>query len=258
MSYRRRNSIGGQFAPRLIEMLRSPAYRAMSRAGHQVLARVEIELADHGGMDNGNLPVTFDQFVDYGMHRHAIAPGIREVTALGFIEITEQGRAGNGAWRRPTKFRITYRNADRAPPTHEWRRITEDEATMIAKGARREGSNSAVRRSPNHSKSNGQKNRTPVTENATPSDGKRTTNSDSPVTETITTVPVTETITTIDTLGVGVGDAAVSVRQAPAPQPAPWWDAVGGKRRLRLVTVLRSTTAMVLTLRTGAPPLKNQ
>ena len=38
-SYRRRNTIGGQFAPRLIEMLRSPAYRALSRAAHQVLAR---------------------------------------------------------------------------------------------------------------------------------------------------------------------------------------------------------------------------
>jgi hypothetical protein len=42
--------------PRLIEMLRSPAYRALSRAAHQVLARIEIELADHGGMDNGKLP----------------------------------------------------------------------------------------------------------------------------------------------------------------------------------------------------------
>jgi hypothetical protein len=248
MSYRRRNSIGGQFAPRLIEMLRSPAYRALSRAGHQVLARVEIELADHGGMDNGKLPVTFDQFVDYGLHRHAIAPGIREVTALGFIEITEQGRAGNGAWRRPTKFRITYRNADRAPPTHEWRRITEEEASMIADGARRPGSNSAARRSPNQSKSNGKKNRTPVTENATTSDGKRTTNLGSPVTETITTVPVTETITTIDTFGVGVGVAAEPLRQAPVPHPTLWWDAVGGNRPLRLITVLRSTTAMYLTL----------
>lgn len=42
--------------PRLIEMLRSPTYRALSRAAHQVLARIEIELADHGGMDNRKLP----------------------------------------------------------------------------------------------------------------------------------------------------------------------------------------------------------
>jgi hypothetical protein len=45
----RRNSINGQWSPRLIEMLRSPAYRVLSRAAHQVIARIEIELGDHGG-----------------------------------------------------------------------------------------------------------------------------------------------------------------------------------------------------------------
>jgi hypothetical protein len=64
-----------------------------------VLARIEIELADHGGMDNGKLIVTFEQFVEYGIERHAIAPAIRELEALGFIEITEHGAPAiaNGA-----------------------------------------------------------------------------------------------------------------------------------------------------------------
>jgi hypothetical protein len=80
---KRRNSINGQFAARLIEMLESPAYRVLSRSGHMVLARIEIELAHHGGNDNGRLPVTTEDFVQYGMHRTSVAPAIREAKALG-------------------------------------------------------------------------------------------------------------------------------------------------------------------------------
>ena len=42
---KRRNRISGQFAARLIEMLKSPAYRALSASGHKVISRIEIELA---------------------------------------------------------------------------------------------------------------------------------------------------------------------------------------------------------------------
>ena len=50
---RRKNRISGQFAVRLIEMLESPAYRALSVSAHRVISRIEIELASHGGNDNG-------------------------------------------------------------------------------------------------------------------------------------------------------------------------------------------------------------
>jgi len=63
---KRRNSISGQFAPRRIQMLESPAYRALSRSGHMVISRIEIELAAHGGND-GRLPVTVEDFVHYGV-----------------------------------------------------------------------------------------------------------------------------------------------------------------------------------------------
>jgi hypothetical protein len=55
-------------------MLRSPAYCALSLSARRILDRLEIELADHGGADNGKLPVTYDDFVRYGLHRHAIYP----------------------------------------------------------------------------------------------------------------------------------------------------------------------------------------
>ena len=142
MARRRRNAIAGQFAARLIEMLESPAYRALSRAAHQVLARIEVEHAHHGGADNGELPVTYDQFVEYGLHRHAIGAAIRELAALGFIQITARGCAGNENYRRPNLFRLTYRPAKNAPTgdgTHEWRSIkTVEQAEALAQQARRE------------------------------------------------------------------------------------------------------------------------
>ncbi|RUU86111.1 hypothetical protein EOB59_29970 [Mesorhizobium sp. M7A.F.Ca.MR.176.00.0.0] len=133
----RKTEIGGQFSWRLVEMQESPAWRVLSQSGHRVLDRLEIELGHHGGNDNGKLPTTFDQFEDYGIHRHAIAPAVREVVALGFVEITQQGRAGNAEWRRPNFFRLTYRHAEKTQPTDDWRKIdTMEAAEMIARAAR--------------------------------------------------------------------------------------------------------------------------
>jgi hypothetical protein len=134
---RRRNRIAGQFAWRLIEMLESPAYRVLSLSGHRILDRLEIELAHHAGHDNGALPVTYSDFESYGIDRHAIAPAVREVEALGFVRIAERGRAGNAEYRTPNKFALTYRPAKDRGPTDDWRNIrTIEEAEAIAHAAR--------------------------------------------------------------------------------------------------------------------------
>jgi hypothetical protein len=117
----RRTKIAGQFAPRTIEMLESPAFRVLSLSARRVLDRLEIELAHHGGQDNGKLPCTYQHFHEYGIHRHAIGPGIRECVALGFVEITEPGRAGNAEFRAPNLFRLTYRATRAEGPTDDWR-----------------------------------------------------------------------------------------------------------------------------------------
>ena len=130
--------IGGQFIPRTIEMLRSPAIRVLSLTGHRILIRLEIELAEHGGRENGQLPATYTDLEQFGVgDRHMIGPAIRELCALGFLELTKPGRAGNGAYRMPNRFRITYLPAGRKAPTHEWRRIdTMEEAERVAHAAR--------------------------------------------------------------------------------------------------------------------------
>jgi hypothetical protein len=136
---RRRNKIATQFAWQSIDALDSPAYRALSLSGHRVLARIQIEHARHGGKENGKLPVTFKDFEEYGIHRHAIAPAIREAEALGFIRITQLGRAGNGEFRLPNKFALTHLPSDgQVDATNDWRRIkTIEEAMAIGDAARK-------------------------------------------------------------------------------------------------------------------------
>jgi hypothetical protein len=141
-SKRRGNAISGQFIARLVEMHQSPAFRVLSLTAHRVLARIEIEHAAHGGKENGKLPCTYDHFNEYGVDRHAIAPAIRELVALGFVEVTRRGCGGNASYRQMSLYRLTYRHVEGAPGdgTHEWREIKSmTEAEAVARWARRAG-----------------------------------------------------------------------------------------------------------------------
>jgi hypothetical protein len=127
-----------QFIKRPIRMLSSPAWRVLSLSARRFIDRLEIELARHGGRDNGRLPLTYDQLVVHGMDRHAIAPAQREADALGLAVVTERGHAGNAEWRKSNHFRLTYIPTAKTPATNEWENIkTVKDAERIAKAARR-------------------------------------------------------------------------------------------------------------------------
>jgi DNA-binding FadR family transcriptional regulator len=133
----KRTKIQGQFIATPADLVSSPAIRVLSLAAHRVLRRIEAEHAAHGGAENGQLPVTYDDFVRFGVHRHSIRPAINELVALGLIEITDKGRAGNAEFRRPNKFRLTYLSTARDGPTNEWSKIESLEAASeIAREAR--------------------------------------------------------------------------------------------------------------------------
>ena len=151
-----RTKIKGQFSARLIEMLESSPFQALSLSARRVLDRLEIELGHHGGQDNGKLPVTFDDFVRYGINRQQIAPAIRECEALGFLEVTERGRAGNAEFRTPNLFRLTYVYAAGTPPTHDWRKIeTIEGAQWLASAARNAKGMQAKKQNPSAGKQTG-------------------------------------------------------------------------------------------------------
>jgi hypothetical protein len=78
-------------------MMESPAWKALSLNARRVLDRIEIEFGKHRGKPetNGELIVTYDDFVKYGICRRLVRPAINEVVALGFVRITRAGVAGN-------------------------------------------------------------------------------------------------------------------------------------------------------------------
>jgi hypothetical protein len=193
-------------------MLESPAYRALSLSARRVLDRIEVELAHHGGRDNGGLPVTYDDFEHYGIDRHLIAPAIREAVALKFLEITKPGRAGNAEHRAPNLFRLTYRHTKREEPSHDWRRVaTAEQAAKLAREAR----------APVHRK----KNKTPVGVFTKPSGGNPHRNHSG---KTPTTGHSGKTPTTLDISGWGLpGGEPFSERD---PIDLPLWRAARRRR----------------------------
>jgi hypothetical protein len=140
----------GPFAGRTIAMLDSPAYRVLSLSAHRILARLEIELHRHGGKpeENGQLPCTFNDFAAYGVSKNEIAPAIRELVALGFIQVPRPGSAGNAEHRQAALYLLTYYwSGSDVHLVDGWKRIqTDEEAEAVAKTARaRKTANSRAR-----------------------------------------------------------------------------------------------------------------
>jgi len=139
----RRNAISGQFAAIPRAMLECAARRALSLAGRRALDRLEIEHMAHGGCENGKLPTTYRDFEGWGIRPDSIASAIREVVALGFVEVTRRGYGGAAEMRTPSLYRLTYFPAWDAGKkdssgTHEYLRIVTDaEADAVAKAARK-------------------------------------------------------------------------------------------------------------------------
>jgi hypothetical protein len=121
-------------------LVESPALRVLSRAAILAMHRIELEHMQHGGAANGRLQVTRRQFEEWGVHRDSVGPALRELEALGFIEVALRGQAGVGGHGVSNHFRLTYVNSkNREQPTHEWRRVASiEDAERIARTARGE------------------------------------------------------------------------------------------------------------------------
>lgn len=110
------------------EMLESPAWRALTGNAMKVVLRIVLEHLKHGGVENGVLPVTYQDFVRYGVRRNAIRESKVIAIHLGWIDETSTGEVPwHGDIRRPSTFALTwlpYRNG--ALATNRWARIKSD------------------------------------------------------------------------------------------------------------------------------------
>jgi hypothetical protein len=122
---KRRTKIEGQWIPYTLEMIESPAFRALSFQGRRVLNRLEIEHCAHGGAENGRLPCRYHDFESYGCRRKSISRALIEVEALGFIRTVTLGtRAYGDVPGKASTFRVTYLHTPDAAPTHDWKKIS--------------------------------------------------------------------------------------------------------------------------------------
>ena len=134
----RRNQITGKYAAQPIALLKSAPFRVLNNAERKMFTRIEIEYSDHYGRDNGKLPVTFDQFEEYGIRRQLIARSRRALVALGIVTFEQGHAAKEDGDRSPNLFGLTHRPVGDAEPANDWSRIGDDmaEAERVASTAR--------------------------------------------------------------------------------------------------------------------------
>jgi hypothetical protein len=104
------------------EMLESDAFNSLSRPARRVIDRVSIEHMLHAGTANGDLAVTYDDFVKFGIRRSSIKTAIKEATDTGVLIITVKGRPSRGQDRWPTRYALGWLPlCDGSPAPNRWK-----------------------------------------------------------------------------------------------------------------------------------------
>ncbi len=126
-----------------LELIDSPAWRCLTRQDHLVLWRIIAEHLGHSLQRNGTLPVTYDDFVNYGANRNEVKNTLVRLDALGLVKRTYAGRKAYGAGRgEPAQYRLTFWAAAPVPgvhlglePSNEWKchKSIEDAEQAIAR-----------------------------------------------------------------------------------------------------------------------------
>jgi hypothetical protein len=109
----------------------------MSHQCRKLVDALMMEWANHGGEENGNLKVPYDQLEARGLRRETILDAVLEAKALGIVQPT-RGQRSYGSRRAPSVYRLTWLGTPRdgLTPTNEWRGIkTKEEAVVRVRNA---------------------------------------------------------------------------------------------------------------------------
>ena len=120
------------FLPHRLELLISPAWRSAPRPLRNILERLEIEHLRHGGFNNGELFVSYLQFVEFGLSKRSIKPALELGQRLGLLEVIQETENHLSDIRGANSYRLTYVPAKgKAAPTDEWKLTTEERARFL-------------------------------------------------------------------------------------------------------------------------------
>lgn len=108
-----------------LELLASPAWKALSINGRRLVEFLMVEHRNQGGRENGNLLAPYDQLVPWGLTRCCIREATKEAEFLGLLHVGRGGRwAGTNV---PSTYRLTfYADRDGNPPTNGWKGKTAE------------------------------------------------------------------------------------------------------------------------------------
>ena len=104
------------------ELIISDAWRSAPINTLRVVCQILLEQSAHAGRENGNLIVTWDDFVAYGINRKFVDKSIRDAVARGLIYRTQKGGMCSGGLRRPSRYGLGWLpNHVAAPAPNRWK-----------------------------------------------------------------------------------------------------------------------------------------
>ncbi|WP_144223627.1 hypothetical protein [Mesorhizobium amorphae] len=114
-----------------LEMLVHPTWQLAPIPLRRMLERLEIEHLRHGGFNNGELYVSFNQFVAASISRRRISATQDLGEALGLMRVIRSDEA-IGDLRAPNAYRLTYLPAKGSQtPTDEWKSVSPERVSRL-------------------------------------------------------------------------------------------------------------------------------
>lgn len=123
---------GGGFVPHRLNLIMSPSWRSAPKTLRKILERIEIEHMCHGGAENGQLRVSYNQFVEFGISKRTIQPSLLLGVRLGLVKVGSLETDPSRNIRPDNIYSLTYVPLKgRKNPTDEWKSVTEAHAASL-------------------------------------------------------------------------------------------------------------------------------